>query len=67
MLLLARASNSLNLLFLEYRILYSNYGAMTGYKTSAMDPDPGGQKRPINIEKLINYIFRSAGYSLLRA
>jgi hypothetical protein len=53
MLLLVRASNSRNLLFLEYVMCYSNYGAMTGYNTSAVDPDPGGQKteeRHTNIE-----------------
>jgi hypothetical protein len=31
------------------------------------DPDPGGHKLPTNIEKLINFIFRSAGCSLVRA
>ncbi len=34
---------------------------------SGLDPDPVGQKWPTKIEKLINYIYLSAGCSLLRA
>ncbi len=34
---------------------------------SGLDPDPGGKKWPTKMEKLINFIFWSAGCSLLRS
>ncbi len=33
----------------------------------SVDPDPGGQKLPIHIEKIRNFMFYSAGCSLTRA